>query len=79
MIHIHNGIDRSLVLFRCRYDHPHILSGQGTMGLEIADQVQNIDAVVIPVGGAGLLAGCAVALKTLCPNIMVIVSDFNFF
>ena len=49
------------------------------MGLEIADQVQNIDAVVIPVGGAGLLAGCAVALKTLCPNIMVIVSDFCFF
>eukprot|EP00112_Aurelia_sp_Birch-Aquarium-sp1_P004625 Seg1524.7 transcript_id=Seg1524.7/GoldUCD/mRNA.D3Y31 product="L-threonine ammonia-lyase" protein_id=Seg1524.7/GoldUCD/D3Y31 len=57
------------------YDHPHILAGQGTMGLEIADQVQNIDAVVIPVGGAGLLAGCTVALKTLCPNIMVIAAE----
>ena len=58
-----------------RYDHPHILSGQGTAGLEIADQVDNIDAIVIPVGGGGLLAGCAVALKTLCPNVMIIVSS----
>ena len=57
-----------------RYDHPHILSGQGTAGLEIAEQVDNIDAIVIPVGGGGLLAGCAVALKNLCPNIMIIVS-----
>ena len=46
------------------------------MGLEIAEQVENIDAIVIPVGGAGLLAGCAVALKNLCPNIMIIVSVF---
>lgn len=57
------------------YDHPHILSGQGTMGLEIADQVENIDAIVIPVGGAGLLAGCATALKSLCPNIMIIAAE----
>jgi len=54
------------------YDHPHILAGQGTMGLEIAEQVEEIDAVVIPVGGGGLLAGCAVALKTLHPHIQII-------
>ncbi len=48
------------------------------MGLEIAEQVDNIDAIVVPVGGAGLLAGCAVALKNLCPNIMVIVSDIRY-
>ncbi|XP_065065823.1 L-threonine ammonia-lyase-like [Rhopilema esculentum] len=57
------------------YDHPHILAGQGTMGLEIAEQVDNIDAIVIPVGGAGLLSGCSVALKTLCPNIMIIAAE----
>lgn len=57
-----------------RYDHPHILAGQGTCGLEIAEQVENIDAVVIPVGGAGLIAGCAVALKALQPNLKIIVS-----
>ena len=59
-----------------RYDHPDILAGQGTCGLEIVDQVDNIDAVVIPVGGAGLIAGCAVAIKTLHPEIQVIVSFF---
>ena len=49
------------------------------MGLEIAEQVGDIDAVVIPVGGAGLLAGAAVALKALCPNVQIIVSLINFF
>lgn len=44
------------------------------MGLEIIDQVQNLDAIVIPVGGGGLLAGVALAIKTVYPNIQVIVS-----
>ena len=56
-----------------RYDHPNILAGQGTMGLEIMEQVPDVDAVVIPVGGGGLIAGCAVALKTMNPNIQIIV------
>ena len=56
-----------------RYDHPHILAGQGTMGLEIVEQVPNIDAVVIPVGGGGLIAGVALAVKALYPHIQVIV------
>lgn len=54
------------------YDHPHIMAGQGTIGLEIADQVDNIDAVVVPIGGGGLIAGVALALKTLHPNIQII-------
>ncbi|CAH1774898.1 unnamed protein product [Owenia fusiformis] len=54
------------------YDHPHILAGQGTMGLEIVEQVKDIDAVVIPVGGGGLIAGTALALKNLQPNITII-------
>ena len=44
------------------------------MGLEIVEQVEEIDAVVVPVGGAGLIAGMAVALKSLHPNIQIIVS-----
>ena len=56
------------------YDHPNILSGAGTMGLEIIEQVPDVEAVVIPVGGGGLIAGCAVALKTMKPNIKIIVS-----
>ena len=57
-----------------RYDHPHIIAGQGTMGLEIVEQVENIDAVVIPVGGGGLIAGVSLAVKALYPHIQVIVS-----
>ena len=60
-----------------RYDHPNIIAGQGTMGLEIIEQVPDVDAVVIPVGGGGLIAGCAVALKTMNPNIKIIVRIKN--
>ena len=56
------------------YDHPHILAGQGTLGLEIAGEVPDADAVVIPIGGGGLIAGMAVALKNLLPGVQVIVS-----
>ncbi|KAK5647924.1 hypothetical protein RI129_002816 [Pyrocoelia pectoralis] len=54
------------------YDHPDIMAGQGTLGLEIVEQVQDIDAVVIPIGGGGLIAGAALAIKTLHPNIKII-------
>ncbi|XP_070562847.1 L-threonine ammonia-lyase-like [Ptychodera flava] len=57
------------------YDHPHILAGQGTMGLEIVEQVPDIDAVVVPVGGAGLIAGTALAVKSLYPHIQVIGAE----
>ena len=43
-------------------------------GLEIIEQVPDVEAVVIPVGGGGLIAGCAVALKTMKPDIQIIVS-----
>merc|ERR1719361_2337277 len=54
------------------FDHPNILAGAGTMGLEIIEQVPDVEAVVIPVGGGGLIAGCSVALKTMKPNIRII-------
>ena len=54
------------------FDHPHILAGQGTMGLEILDQVPDVDAVVIPVGGGGLIAGTAMAIKTMKPDVLII-------
>lgn len=50
------------------YDDPSIIAGQGTMGLEIVEQVPDLDAVIIPVGGAGLLAGVSLAVKTLRPK-----------
>lgn len=54
------------------YDHPHIIAGQGTLGLEIVEQVPDIDAIVVPTGGGGLLAGVSVAVKTLYPHIKII-------
>jgi threonine dehydratase len=56
------------------YDHPHIMAGQGTIGLEIHEQCPAPDAVVVPVGGGGLIAGIAVAIKTLSPHTKIIVS-----
>jgi len=54
------------------FDDPAIIAGQGTLGLELLDQVENLDAVVCPVGGAGLIAGVGVALKALNPKIRLI-------
>jgi threonine dehydratase len=45
------------------FDHPDIVAGQGTLGLEILDQVPDLDTVVVPIGGGGLISGVASALK----------------
>ena len=42
------------------YDDPAVIAGQGTIGLEILEQVPDIEAVVVPIGGGGLIAGIAV-------------------
>ncbi|MGO1391748.1 threonine ammonia-lyase [Agrococcus casei] len=45
------------------YDHPHIIAGQGTVGLEILEQQPDVDTVVVPIGGGGLISGVAIAVK----------------
>jgi threonine dehydratase len=57
------------------YDDPAIIAGQGTMGLEIVEQVPNLDAVIVPVGGGGLLAGVALAVKSLRPEVKIIAVE----
>jgi threonine dehydratase len=57
------------------YDDPAIIAGQGTMGLEIVEQVPDLDAIVVPVGGGGLLAGVALAVKSLRPNVRIIAVE----
>jgi len=54
------------------FDNPDIIAGQGTMALEILRQVRDADAIVCPIGGAGLIAGVAVAAKALRPRIKII-------
>lgn len=53
------------------FNNPHIMAGQGTVGLEILDQVANVDAVIAPVGGGGLLSGIATIIKGLNPRVEV--------
>jgi threonine dehydratase len=57
------------------YDDLAIIAGQGTMGLEIVEQIPDLEAVVIPVGGAGLLAGVSLAVKTLRPEAKVVAVE----
>src|SRR5213075_2723159 len=57
------------------YDDPAIIAGQGTMGLEIVEQTPDLDAVIVPVGGAGLLAGVSLAVKSLRPHAKIIAVE----
>ncbi|GGL61965.1 serine/threonine dehydratase [Streptomyces fumigatiscleroticus] len=54
------------------YEHPHVIAGQGTAALELIEEVGELDALVVPVGGGGLIAGSATAAKGLLPGIRVI-------
>ena len=57
------------------FDDLRVIAGQGTMGLEIVEQAPELDAVVVPVGGGGLLAGMATAVKALRPGVRVIAVE----
>ena len=54
------------------YDHPAVLAGQGTLGLELCNQMPEMDAIILPVGGGGLLAGAGLAIKTKLPGTKII-------
>ena len=54
------------------YDHPHVMAGQGTAALELIDEVGALDALLVCVGGGGLISGSAVAACHRCPGIAVI-------
>lgn len=54
------------------YDDPEVVAGQGTLGLEIVEDLPEVDTVLLPVGGGGLAAGCAVALKEIRPSVRLV-------
>lgn len=54
------------------FDDPDIIAGQGTVGLEVLEQIPNTDAIILPVGGGGLIAGISLAVKSQRPEIKVI-------
>jgi threonine dehydratase len=54
------------------FNDPHIIAGQGTIGLEIFAQLENINTIVVPIGGGGLISGIAIAIKQLNPDIKIV-------
>jgi len=70
--HADQLVDREGLTYVHGFDNDDIIAGQGTMALEILDQVKDVEAIVCPIGGAGLIAGVAVAVKALRPRVKVI-------
>jgi threonine dehydratase len=60
------------LIFVPPYEDEKIIAGQGTIGLELIEQIQGLDTIVIPIGGGGLISGIAVAAKSLNPKIKII-------
>ncbi len=54
------------------FDHPRVIAGQGTIGLELAEALPDLHTVVVPIGGGGLISGIAIALKALLPDVRII-------
>jgi len=59
------------------YDHDHVIAGQGTVALELIAQAPQIDCIVAPIGGGGLLAGCVLAAARIRPDLEVIGAEPN--
>lgn len=54
------------------YDDPHVIAGQGTVALEMLEDVPDLDVVIVPIGGGGLIAGCAIAARAKKPSIEIV-------
>jgi threonine dehydratase len=68
----HRLADAQKLVFVHPYDDPRIIAGQGTIALEMLEDAPELDTIVAPVGGGGMIAGCAVAARGLRPGIKVI-------
>ena len=65
------GEERGLMLIP-PFEHPHIIAGQGTVALELLMDVPDLDVLLVPIGGGGLISGCSIAAHALKPDIRVI-------
>ena len=65
-------LENNLTYIDAYYDDPYLYGGQGTIGIEILEQNPDIDTIVVPIGGGGLITGIAVAAKHIKPDIKII-------
>ncbi|MFT4009307.1 MAG: threonine ammonia-lyase [Nocardioidaceae bacterium] len=72
LVHARAYAEESGAILVHPFDHPDIVIGQGTCGLEILDQCPDVRTIVVPTGGGGLLAGIAIAVKALRPDVKVV-------
>lgn len=64
--------DGKNLVFIPAYNDEHVIAGQGTIGIEVFEELKDVDVVVVPIGGGGLISGIAIALKHLKPDIKII-------
>ena len=72
LVAAHEFAERTGAVLIHPFDHPDVVAGQGTVGLEIIEQLPEVATVVVPTGGGGLLAGVALAVKALSPGVRVV-------
>jgi threonine dehydratase len=71
-IEVASAISRDGATFIHPYNDPDIIAGQGTIGLELLEDLQSIDTIIVPVGGGGLISGIAIAVKAKYPEVRII-------
>jgi threonine dehydratase len=69
---VHRMVEEHGMTLVHAFDDDAVIAGQGTIGLELVEQVEGLDTVVVPIGGGGIISGIAVAVKTLKPSVRVI-------
>ena len=61
------------------YDDPHVIAGQGTIALEMLEETGDLDALIIPIGGGGLISGNAIAAKAIRPGIEIVGAEAELY
>lgn len=69
---VHRMVEEHGMTLVHAFDDENVIAGQGTIGLELVEQVEDLNTVVVPIGGGGIISGIAVAVKTLKPSVRVI-------
>ncbi len=70
--HAQSICDQRGMVYIHAFDDPLIIAGQGTMGLEIVEAINDLSIVVVPIGGGGMISGIAIAIKSLMPDVRII-------